>query len=32
MTNLGNFTAAAYQTLMSVDAAQRLAAIVEFLG
>ena len=29
MTNLANFTAAAYQTLMSVDAAQRLAAIVE---
>ncbi len=29
MTNLGNFTAAAYQTLLSVDAAQRLAAIVE---
>ena len=29
MTNLGDFTAAAYQTLLSVDAAQRLAAIVE---
>jgi PAS domain S-box-containing protein len=29
MTNLGTFAAAAYQTLLSVDATERIAAIVE---
>ena len=30
MTNLGTFAAAAYQTLLSLNATQRIAAIVEF--